>query len=391
MLVVESTKLGIDTVDYQLHMHHALELAENVLTTSPNPRVGCVIVGAQGDKEIVGEGWHQQPGAAHAEINALVAAGENAHDAIVFVSLEPCAHHGKTPPCADALVAAGVRQVVIASLDPFPEVAGKGIGKIEAAGIEVIHLIDFESRAKKINAGYFKRLTGGLPFVRCKLAMSLDGRTAAANGESKWISCADSRAEVQRLRAASCAIVTGIDTVLQDDPALTVRVNELGLTERERSLNQFVQSRQPMRVVLDSRLRMPETARILQQTGSTRLFTLSRESRNYPAETEVIQAKPASDNESRVDLVNMLELLVSNYAVNEVLLEAGPTLSGAFVQAGLVDELIVYIGSKLLGSDGRPLMELPGLQSMADQVGLTIKNVAQIGSDCRIIASLHSK
>ena len=390
MLTTESTQLGVDEIDYELHMRHALQLAENVLTTTPNPRVGCVVVAAQGDNLVVGEGWHQQPGSAHAEVNALAQAGQQAKDSTVFISLEPCAHHGKTPPCAEALIQAGVRRVVIAALDPFPEVAGRGVAKLENVGIEVIHLTDFEQRARTLNAGYFKRMTRGLPFVRCKLAMSLDGRTAAANGESKWISGPQARSEVQRLRAGSCAIITGVNTVLQDNPSLTVRPEELAMAEQESERNPFVLGRQPLRVVMDSRLRTPESARLLQLSGSTKLFSCMTRQNRYPGDTEVICVETEAADESRVDPASVLELLASRFAVNEVLLEAGPTLSGAFVQADLVDELVVYVAGKLLGSNGRPLMELPGLQAMSDQIEMTISSISKVGDDCRIVATFNS-
>ncbi|MBT8145551.1 MAG: bifunctional diaminohydroxyphosphoribosylaminopyrimidine deaminase/5-amino-6-(5-phosphoribosylamino)uracil reductase RibD [Gammaproteobacteria bacterium] len=371
-------------------MRHALQLAENVLPTPPNPRVGCVIVAAQGDNLVVGEGWHQQPGGAHAEINCLAQAGTKAKGSTVFVSLEPCAHYGKTPPCAEALINAEVSRVVIAALDPFPEVAGRGVSMLEDAGIEVIHLTDFMRRAKSINAGYYKRLTTGMPFVRCKLAMSLDGRTAAANGESKWITGPKARSEVQRLRAGSCAIITGINTVLQDDPSLTVRSEELALSEVESARNGFALARQPLRVVMDSQLRIPESARLLQHPGSTKLFSCVNDAKQYPGDTEIVCMDPDSTNQGRVDPSSVLELLAAEFAVNEVLLEAGPTLSGAFVQAGLVDELVIYIAGKLLGSNGRPLMELPLLRSMSDQIELSIDSVSRIGEDCRIVATFHT-
>lgn len=387
MLAANSTQLGVDEFDYELHMRHALQLAENVLTTTPNPRVGCVIVAARGDNLVVGEGWHQRPGSGHAEVNALAGTGELARGGTAFVSLEPCSHHGKTPPCVEALIRAGVKRVVIAALDPFPEVAGRGVARLEEAGVEVIHLTDFEQRARAINAGYFKRFTVGLPFVRCKLAMSLDGRTAAANGESKWISGSEARREVQRLRAASCAIITGVDTVLLDDPSLTVRSGELALPEAQRQYNEFALSRQPLRVVMDSNLRTPESARLLQQPGSTRLFCRTNDRRHYPGDTEIINLGPVKGDHGRVDPASVLESLASKFSVNEVLLEAGPTLSGSFVQAGLVDELTIYIAGKLLGNEGRPLMELPGLQSMSDQIGMTIKSVSKVGDDCRVVAA----
>jgi diaminohydroxyphosphoribosylaminopyrimidine deaminase/5-amino-6-(5-phosphoribosylamino)uracil reductase len=236
-----------------------------------------------------------------------------------------------------------------------------------------------------------KRMTTGLPYVRCKLAMSLDGRTAAANRESKWITGAEARSEVQRLRAESCAVITGINTVLQDDPAMTVRHEELNLSELEKKQNQFALSRQPLRIILDSSLRTPDHAKILHSSGESKIITSSsnNETKDYPANTEVINLKKDNQSgaaKSRVDPGTVLELLASRFMVNEVLLEAGPELCGAFVQAGLVDELILYIGGKLLGSNGLPLLELPGLSSMSEQIKLNIKNIEMIGTDCRIVA-----
>jgi len=389
LITANATDLDVADIDCGLHMRRALVLAENVLTATPNPRVGCVIVNRQ--NVVVGEGWHQIPGEAHAEINAIANAGEQAKSGLAFISLEPCAHHGKTPPCTDALIAAGISKVFIATLDPYKQVAGKGVEKLEQTGIEVFHLKDFDQRARAINPGYMKRMTVGLPYVRCKLAMSLDGRTAAANRESKWITGEDARAEVQRLRAESCAVITGINTVLQDDPSMAVRHDELKLSEVEIKHNQFALTRQPLRIILDSSLRTPEQAKIQQSTGEVKIFTNSNSAsiaQNYPANTEVItldQDNQPGESKGRVDPGTVLELLASRFMVNEVLLEAGPTLCGAFVQAGLVDELILYIGAKLLGSNGLPLIELPGLESMSEHIELNIKDVKKIGKDCRIV------
>jgi diaminohydroxyphosphoribosylaminopyrimidine deaminase / 5-amino-6-(5-phosphoribosylamino)uracil reductase len=372
-------------IDFELHMRRAISLATRVLTTTPNPRVGCVIVNAA--NEVLGEGWHRAPGSPHAEVNALLDAGGRARGSIAFVTLEPCAHFGRTPPCADALIDAGVKTVVLASLDPFPQVAGKGMQKLQAAGIEVIHLKEFDSRAKAVNAGYFKRLTRGLPFLRCKLAMSLDGRTAAANGESRWISGPEARAEVQRLRAGSCAIVTGINTVLSDDPSLSLRSAELAMDEEELQENSFALQRQPIRVICDSRLRTPCDAKILQLPGRVKIMT-TQVTADFPDNVDVVSL-PAV--EAGVDPRAVLESLASTGEINEVLLEAGPTLSGAFLQAGLVDELIVYVAEKLLGDRGLPLFRLPGLEAIAHQLQLGFRDVRRVGNDVRIIASIKKK
>jgi len=382
MKVVTSDEIDSGLIDYAGHMQRAIELAGQVLTTTPNPRVGCVLVDA--DNRVIGEGWHQTAGQAHAEAMALASCSEQAlqDSPIAFVSLEPCSHHGRTPPCSDALIAAGIKTVVIAGMDPNPQVSGQGVAKLEAAGISVFHLKNFENQAELLNRGYLQRRRLGIPFVRCKLAMSLDGRTAMASGESKWITGAAARSDVQTLRASSCAIVTGVDTILADDPSLTVRLESLAV------------ARQPMRVVLDSKLRTPSTARLLQSPGEVKIFTAiateegaKDKGKNHPHNVEIISA-PAQAPDQQVDLKNVLESLAGNYACNEVLVESGSTLAGAFIQSGLVDELIVYVSGKLLGSDARPLLNLPGLASMSDQIALQITDVAMFDNDIRITATI---
>ncbi|MFM1895712.1 MAG: hypothetical protein RLZZ385_786 [Pseudomonadota bacterium] len=381
MISLSGADLDLADLDYALHMRRALSLAQTVLTTTPNPRVGCVIVGA--DDEVLGEGWHAAPGQAHAEIMALQHAGERARLATVFVSLEPCAHHGRTPPCTDALIAAGVKTVVIAVQDPFPAVAGNGIRKLEGAGIQVIHLPEFEAAARAINAGFFKRQERGLPYVRCKLAMSLDGRTAAADGSSQWITGTEARGQVQRLRAASCAVLTGIGTVLADDPALTVRPAALDLSDQERRHNAFALQRQPLRVILDSRLRTPARSRILQEPGQVLICSGSEGPGRY-GDNVTVQAQVHW--REGVAPRAVLESLAAEHGVNEVLVEAGPALSGSFLQAGLVDELIIYLAPKLLGHQGLPLMILQNIATLQDSLALEILDIARLGPDCRIIA-----
>jgi diaminohydroxyphosphoribosylaminopyrimidine deaminase / 5-amino-6-(5-phosphoribosylamino)uracil reductase len=358
-------------------MQRALALAQSVLTAGPNPRVGCVIVR---DGVIVGEGFHARAGDPHAEANALAQAGELARGASVYVSLEPCSHTGRTPPCSEALVTAGVAEVVFAGADPNPQVCGRGLKRMREVGIKVTGPTSPE-QADAINPGFIKRMKHGLPFVRCKMAMSLDGRTAMASGESKWITGAVARADVQRLRATSCAVITGINTVLSDNPSLNVRPEQL--TDARA---QYLAGRQPLRVILDSELRTPKDAAILRQPGRVLLFTGTAGSKpDYAGEHVRVQIL-SSDASGRPDLRAVLETLAQNYECNDVLLEAGPTLSGAMVQAGLVDELIVYIGAKLLGSDALPLFRLAGLNSMQDQIELQITGVEQMGEDIRLTA-----
>lgn len=360
-------------------MQRALVLARSVLTAGPNPRVGCVIVR---DGVIVGEGFHARAGDPHAEANALAQAGELARGASAYVSLEPCSHTGRTPPCSDALVNAGVAEVVFAGADPNPQVCGRGLKRMRDAGINVTGPTLTE-QADAINPGFIKRMKQGLPWVRCKMAMSLDGRTAMASGDSKWITGPVARADVQRLRASSCAIVTGINTVLTDNPSLNVRPEQL--TDAR---VQHLAGRQPLRVILDSGLRTPTDAAILRQPGNVLVFTGAGAAEGQPAFAgEHVRVQSVQLNQQgQPDLRAVLHTLAEKYECNDVLLEAGPTLSGAMVQAGLVDELIVYIGAKLLGSDGLPLFRLTGLNNMQDQIELQITGMEQMGDDIRITA-----
>lgn len=359
-------------------MARALRLAERGLyTTMPNPRVGCVLVK---DGQVVGEGWHVRTGEPHAEVNALLAAGDNVSGATVYVSLEPCSHHGRTGPCSQALVDAGVSRVVYAMEDPNPLVSGRGIEIMRAGGIQVDGPI-LEDDARALNPGFIKRMERKLPFVRCKLAMSLDGRTAMESGESKWITGPKARADVQRLRAHSCAIISGVDSVLQDNSSLTVRADELDLPNGDE-----IAQRQPLRVILDSRLRMPRNALMFKQSTPILLVhngTASVEQiEGWPEFVELL-ALPAKDG--RIDLLAVLRELAQRQC-NEVLVEAGATLSGSFLRRGLLDEIIVYMAPKLLGSNARPIFELP-LETMSASLALKIKDIRAVGRDWRISAS----
>lgn len=380
MKKIRNDELEPAILDWPVYMQRAIDLAGNSINTSPNPRVGCVLVS---DSKIVGEGWHIAAGEAHAEVMALVQAGARAKSSVAFVSLEPCSHIGRTGPCSDALIEANVAIVVIASIDPNPAVAGQGVDKLLAAGIEVVQLIDFDLAARGLNPGYFKRREEGRPYVRCKLAMSLDGRTALVNGESKWISGPQSRSDVQRLRAACSAVLTGIETVLADDPSLNVRLEELKLDPEELALNQLALSRQPLRVILDSQFRTPETAKILEAPGEVKIFGVEAlDSAKTP--TANVEYRQFEARGKRVNLHSMLESLASDFACTEVLVEAGATLSTAFIEAGLVDELILYIAPKLLGSDARSLLNITGIQSMSDCLNFEITDLRQIDSDIRV-------
>jgi len=353
--------------DYE-YMAQALRLAEKGLyTTTPNPRVGCVIVR---DGKVVGSGWHERAGEPHAEIHALKQAGELARGATAYVTLEPCSHHGRTPPCAEALVQAGVGRVVVAMIDPNPLVAGEGLARLQQAGIQTdIGLL--EKEAHELNIGFVSRMTCGRPWLRLKIAASLDGKTALSNGVSQWITGPDARRDAHRLRARSCALLTGIGTVLADDPSLNVREVET--------------TRQPLRVVVDSALRMSPTAKML-GLGPTLVATVSGD----PARADELRAAGAEvlvlpAVEGRVDLVRLLDEL-GRRCINEVMVEAGATLNGALVKQELVDEYTFYFAPLLLGHRARGMFDLPELSSMGERRELRIADVAMVGRDLRIRA-----
>ncbi|MGP9768360.1 bifunctional diaminohydroxyphosphoribosylaminopyrimidine deaminase/5-amino-6-(5-phosphoribosylamino)uracil reductase RibD [Halomonas sp. AOP13-D3-9] len=364
------------------YMARALQLAQKGLyTTDPNPRVGCVIVR---DEQIVGEGFHRCAGEPHAEIHALNAAGERAQGATAYVTLEPCSHTGRTGPCAVALKEAGVSRVVIAMVDPNPQVSGRGIRMLEEGGVEVaVGLL--ESEARGLNPGFIARMTQQRPFVRLKMAMSLDGRTAMGSGESQWITGPEARTQVQRLRARSSAILSGVESLIMDDSRLTLRKEQLYLDNVD-----DVVRRQPLRVILDTHLRLPLAAACLSEPGRTLVITTpehaeEKRERLIQAGAEV-QIVPAG-SDGRIDLVAMLQWLAENEQVNELLVETGATLAGAMLDAALVDELQLFVAPTLLGGEARPLFALPGLSRMADQRRLTIHDMRAVGRDWRIIAS----
>ncbi len=355
-------------------MARAIQLARRGwYTTMPNPRVGCVLVK---DGGICAEGWHEKAGEAHAEVIALRNAGASARGATAYVTLEPCNHHGRTGPCSAALVAAGVSEVFVAMQDPNPIVAGSGSATLQAAGIAVNSGL-LQHEAEALNSGYIQRMRSGRPRVTCKLAMSVDGRTAMASGESQWITGPAARADVQRLRAQSCAILSAVNTVLADEPSFTVRAADwqgdtfAGLGER-----------QPLRVIVDTRLRTPVDAKLLKQPGTTLIVTCKaadHATKQFAGATEVVHQPGDS-----IDLDAVLGLLAQREC-NEVLLECGPTLAGAMLQAQLIDELVIYMAPTLLGSQANPLLALP-LQTMAEQQPLLIHDMRAVGHDWRISA-----
>lgn len=358
-------------------MARAIQLAwRGRYSTHPNPRVGCIIA-KRG--RILGEGWHERAGEGHAETRALSQAGPAARGATAYVTLEPCSHFGRTPPCARALIDAGIAHVFAATKDPNPAVSGRGLDMLRDAGIRVTEGVLAED-ARKLNPGFMKRMETGRPYVRVKIAASLDGRTAMASGESQWITGADSRRDVQRLRAISDAILTGVGTVLADDPSLTVRRAELGdiglATEP---------ARQPLRVIADRDARTPVTARIL-HGGNVRLFCSSEALATAPAQDLSalgVSLSGVSWKTGGVDLGELLDFL-GELGINELLVEAGPTLAGAFIAERLLDELWLYQAPVFLGSDARPTARLP-LATMAEKVRWAVRDRRQVGEDERLI------
>ena len=355
-------------------MQQAIRLAKKGLyTTDPNPCVGCVIVK---DEKIVGEGWHQRAGEGHAEINALKQAATKAKDATVFITLEPCSHTGKTPPCVDALINAGVKKVIAAMTDPNPLVAGSGLKKLQDAGIETEYGL-LESQARELNPGFIKRMECGRPFVRIKLAMSLDGRTAMASGESQWISGEASRNDVQRLRAQSSAILTGIDTVLADNPSMNVR-----LTAEQLNIDSVLEEvMQPKRIVLDSRFRVPADVKIAALDSECTVYTTVNVDKNkqYPFTIETIETK-----DGQIDLHALMKDLAKK-EINLLHVEAGSILCGALLKNALVDEIIIYMAPHIMGDNAKGLFHLPELEKMKDRVSLKVKDMRSIGDDIRII------
>ena len=351
-------------------MERALTLAAlGRYSTHPNPRVGCVVV--QGE-QIVGEGWHRKSGEPHAEPLALRAAGSAARGSTVYVTLEPHCYHSRTPPCTQALIDAGVSRVVCATLDPNPQVHGAGMRQLEQAGIRSETGL-LEDAARELNPGFEKRMRTGLPRVIVKIGASLDGRVALANGESRWITGEAARADVQKLRAEVSAVLTGIDTVLADDPQLTVRDSSLDTL-----------GRQPLRVVLDSALRMPAGARMLKERGETLVFTASQSAADALRGSGAKVVSLSRGDDERVDLPSVLREL-GVLKCNDVLVESGPTLAGRFLDAGLVDELIVYMAPVVLGPDARPMLQLPRLERLADRLQFDLLRSERIGTDLKLV------
>ena len=355
-------------------MARALALTERGRDTStPNPNVGCVLVK---DGRIIGEGWHARAGEAHAEVAALSSAAESPQGATAYVTLEPCAHQGRTGPCADKLVEAGIARVVAALRDPFPAVNGRGLERLCAAGIAAeVGLM--EAQAREVHRGFLSRVTRGRPWMRIKAAASLDGRTALANGKSQWITSEEARRDVHALRARSCAMLTGIGTVLADDPQLTVR--------------HVPWRRQPRRVLIDNRLEVPPTAKILQGEPPI-IFTVSddaqKRKRLEALGAEVFVAHADAAKAGKTDLAHVARELAA-HGFNEVTVETGSRLNGSLLAAGVVDEIVLYLAPMIIGDSGQGLFALPELQELDEARRLDIVDVSPVGPDIRITARVR--
>jgi len=364
--------------DYKF-MQRAVSLAKRGhFTTSPNPRVGCVIVL---NGEIVGEGFHQKTGQGHAEVYALKQAGIKAKGATAYVTLEPCSHYGLTPPCAEALVKAQVSHVIAAMVDPNPKVSGRGLEILAAAGItSQFGLLEQDARA--LNPGFIRLMTTQLPYVRCKLAASLDGKTAMANGESQWITSAEARTDVQRLRAQSCAVICGADSVIFDQARMNVRWHALGELKRDYAEADI---RQPIRVIIDGQNRLSPDLAIFQEASKILLIRHTIENDQlWPHFVEQVLIDKA-ENSEHINL-SLLLMYLAKQGMNDVLIESGGQLSGAFISQDLVDELILYQAPKLMGNDGKGLVNMPAVVQLSEAKNLEIKDIRMVGKDIRLTA-----
>ena len=364
--------------DHQF-MQRAIYLAKRGhYTTSPNPRVGCVIVL---NGEVVGEGFHEKSGQGHAEVHALKQAGAKAKGATAYVTLEPCNHFGLTPPCAEALIKAQVGHVIAAMVDPNPQVSGRGLERLKSAGITTKFGL-LEQDARDLNPGFIRLMTTKLPYVRCKLAASLDGKTAMASGESQWITSAHAREDVQRLRAQSCGVICGADSVIFDDAKMTVRWNALG--ELKNSYEE-AKVRQPIRIVIDSKNRLTPDLAIFNTASKIILIRTSIENeQTWPHFVEQVVISKAKDSE-QISLKHLL-IYLAQQGLNDILIESGAKLAGAFMSENLVDELILYQAPKLIGSEGKSLVDIPAILQLSEAKDLNITDISMVGKDIRITA-----
>ncbi|VFP87594.1 bifunctional diaminohydroxyphosphoribosylaminopyrimidine deaminase/5-amino-6-(5-phosphoribosylamino)uracil reductase RibD [Candidatus Erwinia haradaeae] len=365
----------------KVYMARALELAyRGRFTTAPNPNVGCVLVR---NNSIVGEGYHQYRGGLHAEAHALIMAGEKSKGATAYITLEPCTYHGCTPPCSDALISSGITRVVVAMKDPNPKISGHGIYRLRQAGLHVSEGL-MAPEAEKINRGFLKRMRRGLPWIQLKLGVSLDGRTAVSNGESKWITSRESRLDVQNLRAQSSAILSTSTTIIMDNPALTVRHQELDSANIEvYPLDMF---KQPVRIIIDNKNRISPKYRIINEPGETWLVRTIYNKLEWPSNVKQLDVLYHDD---RLDLYSMF-LELGAKQINVILVEAGAKFAGTLLNEKLVDELIIYLAPKLIGSTGRSLCEIYPLQRLQDAPGFDFTDICQVGPDVKLILTPHT-
>jgi diaminohydroxyphosphoribosylaminopyrimidine deaminase/5-amino-6-(5-phosphoribosylamino)uracil reductase len=360
--------------DDERYMAQALQLArKGIYSTDPNPAVGCVIVN---NGKIVGQGWHELAGQAHAEVIALKQAGSAATQATMYVTLEPCSHQGKTPPCVKSIVKSGVSRVVIATEDPNPLVNRSGISELQQAGIDITLGVG-QIQAKKINRGFLKRVSTGIPWVSLKIASSLDGKTAMADGESQWITSEPARRDAQKYRAAASGILTGAGTVLRDNPSMNARLDGI--------------QRQPTRIILDTNLSTPPDAKILHAPGKVLIVTAFREDEAIEGfQNDYVEVMQCPAVGGKIDLQPLMVEL-GKREMNTILLEAGSRLSGSMIEQGLVDEIIVYMAPDLLGSDARGMFDIPGLEKITDRVKLEYRDVTMVGRDIRLTLGILGK
>jgi diaminohydroxyphosphoribosylaminopyrimidine deaminase/5-amino-6-(5-phosphoribosylamino)uracil reductase len=405
-IISDSSKDQFSQQDH-LFMARAIELAKKGhFTTSPNPRVGCVLVSyISGEGKVIGEGYHQKSGQEHAEVNALADAKRHNADLIkgatAYVTLEPCSHFGLTPPCAQGLINAEIGHVISAMVDPNPKVSGNGLAMLKNAGIKTQSGL-LEQSAVELNKGFIHKMTSGLPYVRCKLAASLDGKTAMASGESKWITSNDARQDVQRLRAQSCAIISGAESVLFDNAKMTVRWSELG---EVKSTYPQETLRQPLRVVIDSQYRLSPTLAMFEYDSPVLIINGIAQGNDenkvesdlenlpkWPHFVEHVQLPLISNNKGKLKIdLKALLLLLAQRGLNDILVESGAELSGAFIEQDLVNELILYQAPKLMGGEGKSLMAMPAITMLNQAKSLTIKDIRMVGGDIRITSQLNTK
>lgn len=365
--------------DHQMMQKAILLAKQGIYTTAPNPNVGCVLVK---NGQIIGEGAHLKAGEPHAEVHALRQAGDNAKDSTAYVTLEPCSHYGRTPPCAEGLIKAGVSKVICAMVDPNPQVAGRGLAMLNAAGIETASGL-LETDARALNTSFLQRMETGKPFVQLKMAASLDGKTALENGESQWITSKEARQDVQRYRAQAGAILSTSKTVIEDNASLNVRWDDLPISIQESYSKEVL--RQPLRIILDRQHQLTPELKLFMTEGE--VTTVSSQF-SHPITPQENHLHCNVGDDEQLILSEVMDKIVQEYNVNHIWVEAGATLAASMIKANLVDELIIYLAPKLMGADGRSLLNIVGLKAMSEAIDLDISDIRMVGKDIRITAKI---